>query len=278
MVEKSVVLVTSDNSPVVVKPGDGSLDFPSMPVTLEHSLILRWRVFSSAAMRADEPGSSKMQRLAQRVTVRRFVVDQSLWNGRIDAVLNERFNQLYFSVVRCGDRNAQGKSVAIGKQHDLGSLATLGVADESTPFLAGENVPSAIDASRSSLPFSPRIISNCSHASDQTPRAVHSWNRRQQVAEEGNRFGRSFQRAPERSTQRTPSKQSRAFVRGRPRKVWRGGSSNKCSIRPHCSSVNSYELVTSSTNGLSQAQHVVGVGISDSFQSPIRINMNVCLR
>jgi hypothetical protein len=61
------------------------------------------------------------------------------------------------------------------------------------------------------------------HASSKIPRSIHSFSRRQHVQYEGNWCGKSFHRAPERSTHRMPSRQGRGATRGRPPVVFVGG-------------------------------------------------------
>jgi hypothetical protein len=73
----------------------------------------------------------------------------------------------------------------------------------------------------------------------QTPASSHFWTRRQYVAGEGYCSGRTFDRAPLRSTHRVPSKQRRSSTRLRPPffECFRFGMSG--SIFDHCSSVSS---------------------------------------
>jgi len=63
-------------------------------------------------------------------------------------------------------------------------------------------------------------------------------SRRRQVLYEGYSLGRSFQRAPLRSTQRIPSKQGRFATGERPTERLLG-LGNSGSIMFHCASVNS---------------------------------------
>ena len=75
---------------------------------------------------------------------------------------------------------------------------------------------------------------------DSVPSSTHRWKRRWQVWYEGNRSGRSFQRAPERKIHNIPFNTARSSQRGRPRPSTRRctfGSSG--SIKSHCSSCNS---------------------------------------
>jgi hypothetical protein len=75
--------------------------------------------------------------------------------------------------------------------------------------------------------------------SSQTPCSSQSRRRRQQVLGEGYCRGRSFQRAPERSTQRMPSKQARWPMGVRPPALPGLTRGSNGSIYFHCSSVSS---------------------------------------
>ena len=78
---------------------------------------------------------------------------------------------------------------------------------------------------------------------DSVSSSTHCWKRRWQVWYEGNRSGKSFQRAPERKIHKIPFSTARSSQRGRPRPSSRGctvGSSG--SIKAHCSSCSSSRL------------------------------------
>lgn len=130
----------------------------------------------------------------------------------------------------CRERRA----VTVDHQHDLGSLAFFVLANVGAPFFAGENVPSPIASSQSIWLSASSFFSNRRHAFSQTPAAVHSCNRRQQVAGLGYRSGKSCHRAPVFSTQRMPSRHALAATLGRPPRFDFGGSRSKSRIRSHC--------------------------------------------
>lgn len=78
------------------------------------------------------------------------------------------------------------------------------------------------------------LLSRRSQATRKTPLPVRSRYRRQQVTGEWCRSGKSFQRAPPISTQRTPSKHSRDERHRRPPSGPTGGPGNRSAIRSHC--------------------------------------------
>ena len=99
------------------------------------------------------------------------------------------------------------------------------------PFFAGEKVPSPIACDRSSSFRRSMVLISRSHARTSNPASVHSLCRRQQVAKEGYRSGKSCHRAPVFNTQRTPSIHRRESTRGRPPSGDGSGLSNKSLIR-----------------------------------------------
>jgi hypothetical protein len=66
------------------------------------------------------------------------------------------------------------------------------------------------------LPRPSRSLASVSSISLSVPERTHSWNRRWQVWYGGNRSGRSYHLAPERSIQRMPLRISRFARLGRP--------------------------------------------------------------
>ena len=107
--------------------------------------------------------------------------------------------------------------MAVCNCHDLGSLAPLGLSDQSPPFLAGTNVPSTKHSFRSNPSSSLRCCANTRRSSSITPDLTQFWKRRCAVWYEPYREGMSCQGAPVRSTQRIPLKTARRSAHGRPR-------------------------------------------------------------
>lgn len=234
-----IELIPGYKSPEVLDPADGSLDLPPTFVSPECSPVLSRRLFSIGFVRSDKLDSAFSQTKSQRVAISGLVINQLARSAVNRSIAEERLDEINF--VRAGTFNhvATGRTIAVGQQHDLGALAAFGLAYAKAPFFADENVPSAIDSSRSILPWRSSLLTKRDHAFLNKPDSVHCFRRRQQVGYEGKRDGKSRQRAPVRSTQVMASKQSREDARGRPPNGDGGGSSNKSEIKPHCSSVSS---------------------------------------
>jgi hypothetical protein len=128
--------------------------------------------------------------------------------------------------------------LAVDHHHPLRTLSAFGLADAGAPFLAGANDPSAKVSAQLSWPFSSNSPRNFRQIVSQTSWSSQSRSRRQQVVGEGYSGGKSFQRAPLRSTQRIPSKTGRLSTGFRPpfRDCLNFGKSG--SIFAHCASVS----------------------------------------
>jgi len=75
--EISMVLVTSNQPPEVLKPTDRSLDLPATTVSAERTPSLRRRFGAVLSMRTDEFDTATPKSFAQRIAVSRCIVDQS---------------------------------------------------------------------------------------------------------------------------------------------------------------------------------------------------------
>lgn len=234
----SVVFVASNEPTEVLKPADRSLDLPAAAVAAELSAILRGWLFAVLPMRSNELDAALGQPRSERIAVGGRIVEQSMRLSAENALLKQRLDQRYFMRTGAGDFGAQRESSAIDEDHRLGALAALGLADAGTPFLAEENVPSAIASRHWMRPPRSSLRNSLAQATFQMPAAVQAWKRRQHVGGDGKCGGRSLHRAPVRNTQRIPSTHSRAVRRGRPPFSEGSGSENKSAISDHCSSLS----------------------------------------
>ncbi len=88
-------------------------------------------------------------------------------------------------------------------------------------------------------PPGPAGVPHVSKLCPKIPSPNHWTKRRQQVPYDGNREGKSFQRAPLRSTHKIPSKHALALALGRPPCEPGGRSEKRPPISDHCSSASS---------------------------------------
>lgn len=238
--EQAGVIFVADGHPSkVLQPTVGAFDFPSAAEAAQLATVLQRWTAAILAVRADQIDAPACQALPKWVTVCGAIVDQSLGAATQSTTVEQRFDQGNFGGGRAVNLHGQRRSLRIGQDHDLGPLAALGLADQCAPFFALANVPSAKASSTSILPIPSSCPRQRSHALANRPVVVHSCNLRQQVAGEGNDFGKSFHRVPVRRIHRMPSRHGRGSTRGRPPAREGGLQGNRSAMRSHCSSVSS---------------------------------------
>jgi hypothetical protein len=133
---------------------------------------------------------------------------------------------------------SQRKTLAVDHHHPLRTLAPLGFADSTGPFLAGAKLPSIKDSLHCNCWRSFSSPRKVRQIVSQTSCSSQSRRRRQQVEGEGNASGKSCQRAPLRSIHKIPSKTLRSGAGGRP-PFGRGGRlGSKGRIFSHWASVS----------------------------------------
>lgn len=240
MHESNIVMnpiLHSTNEPLeVLQPTVGALDAVSALVSSELSTILSRRLPTRATVWANEIDSTLPQPYSERIAIRSPVIDEMLrgaWNFQ---VVEQMLDQGDFGGTGTVHLCRQRKSTAVSEDHDLASLAAFRVADARAPFFAREKVPSAKASSQSISPKSSKTPSKTDQISANSPDRLHSCSLRQQVAGDGKCLGKSFQRAPLRSSHRMPSKHPRGGQDGRPPKGLGTCSGKNSAIRFHCSS------------------------------------------
>ena len=130
-----MILVASDKPPIVLKPTDRAFDFPATTVATECATVLRGRLGAIRPMRADEFDTPSPESFTQRIAVGGRIVDQPLRLASKDAVFEEWFNECYFMRTSARRVDTERETMAVGKHHDLGALATFRLADLSPLFL-----------------------------------------------------------------------------------------------------------------------------------------------
>ena len=234
-----VIFVARHQAAKVLQPANGTFDFPAAFDATQFSAVLDSRLNAINPVSANQLDLSPRQSGTQWIAVGRFVVKQPLRLAPDHNRVQQRFDQRHLIGTCAFDRHGHGDSMPFTVNHNLSSLASLGLADLVTPFFAAEKVPSAVVSSKSSFPCRSSARSSRAHAACQIPVSVQARWRRQHVHEEGNDFGKSFHRAPVRSTHRIPSTQGRGRAGGRPPLGEGSGFRNKSSMRSHCSFVSS---------------------------------------
>lgn len=270
MVDEGVEVEARDEATEVVQPTDAAFDRPAPAVAAQFATVLGGVSFAPATMGTDQLDVASGQSFTQRVAVGRAIIDQSAWHVRCDRRVDQALDKVDLGMIGCLDVNGQRQSGTIAEDHDLGALASAGLANAIAPFFAEAKVPSAKPSSQSIWPRRSSLPSNRRNALSSRPSLAHSVNRRQHVGYEGNSEGRSFQRAPLMSTHRMPSKHARESTLGRP--PWRPGRPvrNKSEISDHCSSVSRQRALLSSGSILDPAQPRDRATIEVSFRPQVR--------
>jgi hypothetical protein len=240
-------LVTHHQSSEIADPGDRALDFPAAFVPTQLSSVLSLGFNTLRPVWANQVDASFGQTASQRIGVGGLVVNQPHWvlSGASSSaswhrhLVQRSLDQSDFIWCGRGKEHSQRNTLAVCHHHKLRTLSAFRLADACAPFFAGKNVPSAKVSYQRRRRLTSSSASSARHAFNQIPCSSQSCNRRQHVLGEGNRLGRSFQRAPLRNTQRMPSNTRRFAIGVRPPLGDGFGSGNNGAIFAHCRSVSS---------------------------------------
>ncbi len=246
LIHHDISFVAYDESPEVSEPGDGSFDDPAPSIAPQRTAILCRRFDAVDLVRADHLDAARRQSLPQRIAVVAAVQNDALRSISRSAAPctrhlhrgQRRFQQLHFRRRGRCQEDSQRKTRAVSHHQPLCTLSTLGFSHAEAPFFAGAKLPSAKISVQLSVPCSSSAARRARQALSQMPFFSHSFSRRQQVAGEGYSSGKSFHRAPLRSTHRIPSKVSRLSARRRPPRLDGFGAGNSGSMIFQCSSVS----------------------------------------
>lgn len=222
-----------------MQPADRSFDDPATSIATELSPVLRSRSDTAFAVWADQVDVAFGESVAERIAVGGTVVDQLVRNVGSDRRVEQRLEEIHLGVVGCIDCDGQWQPSGVAENHDFGSLATSGLADAIAPFFAEANVPSAKPSCQATWPLRSSLRTTRFQAFSSAPLPDHSTKRRQHVTYEGNRGGKSFQRAPLRSTHKMPSKQALGLALGRPPLGLGAEFAKRSEISDQCSSLSS---------------------------------------
>lgn len=224
-----------------IKPGKEPFDLPSAPVSAQCPAILSDRSFSIALVWCDQFNAFGSKSLIERITIVGAIPNNSFGSSHGDNLIEGSLDKGDFMWASRRRVHAEWKTSSVCNNHELRTLAPLGLSDLWAPFFANTNVPSIKHSERLIWPTSSRCCASASSMCRSTPFLTQRENRRKHVVPEGNRSGKSHQAAPVRSTQRIPFMTARLLCNsGRPRPSSRLGVSGISGSRiAHCSSVSS---------------------------------------
>ena len=224
-----------------VEPGKQPLDFPSSFVPAQRAAILSGNSLAVAFVRGDQFDALGCQRLIERITVVGAIPNKSSGSSQGEGFIERSLDKGDFMWASRSRVHPEWKTRSVRNDHELRTLAPLGLSHFGAPFFATAKVPSMKHSARSIFPRSSRSRASASMILRSTPSLVHRLKRRKQVDPDGNRSGRSAQAAPVRNTHRTPLRTARLpCFSGLPRpSARRTVSGIKGSRIAHCSSVSS---------------------------------------
>jgi hypothetical protein len=235
-----MIFVSHHQSAEVVQPSEEPLDLPASTVASQCPAILSRAASTINPVRRDQLNALVGELGVELVAVVGEITDQSFRGFLREPLFERAFDKGDF--MRVSRRRVRGdrKTSAVCHCHELRTLAPLGFADTSAPFFAATKVASIKHSDKLSLPRLRRSSASASRICLRIPADTHSWNRRWQVWYDGNRGGKSCQRAPERNIHRMPFSICRSSCRGRPLPSSRiGGLGISGSMISHCLSFNS---------------------------------------
>lgn len=233
-----MTFIPDQHTTIVLEPADQAFYLPPALVPSEFATVLRLGLTSVRSVRSNHLDTLGLERLVKRITVVRFVSDELLGCGYSESSLQSTLNKGDF--MRRSTFNVYGewKRSAVCNDHDLCTLAPLGLSNARPPFFATTKVPSMKHSDRSMSPRSSRSRARACSTPSSTPERTHCWNRRWHVWYGGYLGGMSIQGAPVRKTHKMPSNTSLLPRQGLPlRSSRRGGSGISGSKTDHCSSV-----------------------------------------
>lgn len=245
LIAGNAIIPADNESSVIADPCKSALDHPSFAVTPQFATILGRLLFPIRPMGSDHSNAFSQEPLVERITVIGFVANDpaNLFSSRFGASLQGGFSKGYFGGRCAGKLASHRNTFAVDHHHPLRSFAFLGFPNAEPPFLAGAKLPSMKVSDHSRVPLSSSSLRKALQILSQTPSFSHRWSLLQQVAGLGYCGGRSFQRAPVRSTHSIPSRVERSSCQGRPRLGFRFGRWGE--IFSHISSVKNWSRMTS---------------------------------
>jgi len=238
MEEDRVELIAGHKSAKGLDPTDGPLYDPPSAIAAQGPAVLSGWSNAASAVRTNQFDPASGQSLSQGIAVRRAIIDQAARDLRGDGLTQQRLNESHFRKAGGVDVDGQGQTIAVDQNHELAAFAAFRGTDAIAPFFAEANVPSAKPSFQLTSPCWSSWWTNRSQAWSHTPLRDHFAKRRQQVTYDGKDRGKSFHRAPLRSTHRIPSRHCLAFAGGRPPRGSGWGTGKRSEISDHCSSVS----------------------------------------
>lgn len=225
----------------LVEPGERAFNLPSPFVSTQRAAVLSGSLNPVLAMRRNQFNAALCQLLIERITVVGAIPNKSSGSSHCDGLIEGSFDKGDFMWASRSRVHGEWKTMSVSNNHELRTLAPLGLSHLGSPFFATTKVPSMKHSDRSIRPASSRCRARLSRICRITPDLTQRVKRLKQVHPEGKRSGKSAQAAPVRKTQRMPLRTARSLCScGLPRPSARRTVAGMSGSRiAHCSSVSS---------------------------------------
>jgi hypothetical protein len=232
---------TSEDTFELVEPSKGALYFPSSFITAKCSTILSGCFFTISFMRCDQINTLLCQPLIERITIVGTIPNKSSGSSQGEGFIEGSLDKGDFMWASRSRVHGEWKTMSVSHNHELRTLAPLGLSHFGSPFFATTKVPSIKHSDKSILPDSSKCLASASSILRMTPALTQRLKRRKQVQPEGKRSGKSAHAAPVRSTHQIPLSTARSLCTcGLPRPSSRRGIVGISGANiAHCSSVSS---------------------------------------
>jgi hypothetical protein len=208
MIEESIP--AREHTLVFVQPSEQAFDLPSSAVTPERAPILRPWLDAIALVQGNHFNTLGRELAIERITVVGKIPNKSFGSSQREGLIERSLDKGDFMWRSRSRVHGEWKTCSVRNNHELRTLAPLGLSDARAPFFATTKVPSIKHSERLILPRSSRSRASASTIARSTPWRTQRLKRRKQVDPEGKRSGRSAQPAPVRSTHRMPLSAARS--------------------------------------------------------------------
>lgn len=263
LINSKLSVPTDNKSAEILQPCKSPLNRPSTFVPPQFASILIFLFLIITPIRAYQFNTTLSQSFTERITVVSLICNNPfrIFSGTTTSLsgnrnlFNSRFQQLHLTRRGRIEMSTERDSLAIDHHHPLRTFSAFGLSNTSAPFFAEAKLPSAKVSSHSSWLCSSSSDKNLRQISSQTPCSSHCCNLLQQVLADGYQSGKSFHRAPLRSTQIMPSKTSLLPTGLRPPFGDCLCLGSSASSLFHCSSVINFSFFAIKNSFLQQSLH-----------------------
>src|SRR6204780_3033450 len=171
-----VILPANNDATIVMEPSKQTFNFPATTVAAQGATVLGDGSTPVPAVRRDQFHTELFAYpLVQRITVVRFVADQSLRCLPQKSPLQRGFDERGF-IRRSADHvHGDRKTMAVCDCHDFAAFAAFCRADTRAPFFAELKLASMKASLRSSLPRSRKPSASFCSNRGSSPQRCHCW-------------------------------------------------------------------------------------------------------